>query len=149
MKFNCHVEINQPIEKVITLFDNPDNMKYWQDGFVSFKHLSGREGEVGAKSKIHYNTGKREFDLIETITTKNLPHELSGTYEHIHMTNTMVNRFKSISADQTRWDAEIEYTSITHFMAKIMAFLMPGMFKKQTQKWMDQFKDFAEGKRGA
>jgi len=29
-------------------------------------------------------------------------------------------------------------------MIKMMAFLMPGMFKKQTQKWLNQFKEFAE-----
>ena len=51
MKFTCQVDINLPIKKVIELFDNPDNMKHWQDGLVSFKHLSGRPGEVGAKSR--------------------------------------------------------------------------------------------------
>lgn len=32
-------------------------------------------------------------------------------------------------------------------MPKLMAKLFPGMFKKQSQKWMDQFKEFVE-KRG-
>ncbi len=146
MKFNCYVEINQPIEKVIELFDNPDNMKHWQDGFVGFEHLSGKAGKVGAKSRITYTFGKKgkTMELIETIKVRNLPYEFSGTYEHKHMTNNMINRFKSLGPDKTRWDAELEYTKLNGFMIKIMAFLMPGMFKKQTQKWLDQFKAFAE-----
>lgn len=144
MKFTCSVEINQPIEKVIELFDNPDNLKEWQDGFVSFEHLSGEQGEPGAKAKLFYKMGKREMELIETIHSKNLPHEFSGTYEHKHMVNTMTNRFTSLGSNKTKWEAELEYTKLIGFVPKVMAWLFPGMFKKQTQKWLDQFKTFAE-----
>lgn len=146
MKFNCYVDIDLPIDRVVELFDNPDNMKHWQDGFISFEHMSGRPGGVGAKSKIRYKTKQGDFDLIETITVKNLPHEFTGTYEHKHMTNSMRNKFKQLGPTKTKWEAEIEYTEITNFMAKLMSWIMPSMFKKQTQKWMDQFKVFAEGK---
>ena len=146
MKFTCHVEINQSINKVIELFDNPDNMKHWQDGFVSFQHLSGTPSEVGARARLIYKMGKKgkEMELIETIKVKNLPDEFSGTYEHRHMTNNMSNRFTELGPNKTRWDAELEYAQLNGFMIKMMAFLIPGMFKKQTQKWMDQFKAFAE-----
>lgn len=143
MKFKCQVDINSPVDKVIELFDNPDNLKEWQDGFVSFEHLSGIEGQPGAKSKILYDAGKRRIELIETITVKNLPEEFSGTYEAKEMSNTMKNSFTSIEGG-TRYEAEIEYTRLNGFMVKVMAFLFPGMFKKQVQKWMNQFKEFAE-----
>jgi len=42
------------------------------------------------------------------------------------------------------YKVEIEYTRFNGIMPKIMAFLMPGVFKKQTQKWLDQFKMFTE-----
>ena len=32
------------------------------------------------------------------------------------------------------------------FMPRLMAMLMPGMFKRQTQKWLDQFKVFSESR---
>ena len=144
MKFSCHVDIDKPIDRVIELFDNPNNMKEWQDGFVSFTHISGEQGQPGAISKVRYKMGKREFDLIETVTVRNLPHEFSGTYEHVHMTNHMSNKFEKLGEDKTRWTANIEYTKLNGFMPKLMAFIMPGMFKKQTQKWLNQFKDFAE-----
>jgi len=144
MKFSCQVKINLPIKKVIELWENPDNMKEWQDGFVSLDHLSGKAGEIGAKSKISYKTGKREMELTETILAYNLPDEMSARYEHTHMVNTMTNRFESLSENQTRWQANIEYTQFNGIMPKLMAMLLPGMFKKQTQKWLNQFKTFAE-----
>lgn len=144
MKFKCQVEIDRPIEQVIELFDNAENMKYWQDGFIRFEHLSGRAGEVGAKSTIYYKMGKKEFTLVETITKKNLPYEFDGKYEHQHMDNTMKNRFKKLGFNKTRWEADLEYTEIRNFLMKTIAFIYPAMFKKQTQKWMDQFKVFAE-----
>ena len=144
MKFNCSVEINLPVDKVVELFDNPDNLKEWQDGFVSFEHLSGTAGQPGAKSRIIYKMGRREMELIETITVRDLPREFSGVYEHESMDNTMKNYFIELGPERTRLDAEVEYTEFRGFMVKIMAFLFPGMFKKQVQKWMNQFRDFAE-----
>ena len=144
MKFTCSVEIKQPIARVTELFDAPNNLKEWQDGFVGIEHLSGRPGQPGAKSKLIYNIKNKEMELIETIIKKDLPREFSATYEHKHMTNTMSNRFTSLGSNLTKYDAEIEYTQFNGFLVKMMAFLFPGMFKKQVQKWLDQFKAFAE-----
>ncbi len=144
MKFNCTVQINLPINKVIELFDDVDNLDKWQDGFVSFEHLSGTPGTPGAKSKMVYKIGKRDMELIETIVVKNLPTEFTGIYEAKTMTNTMKNYFTSINGNQTKYDVEIEYTKFNGLMIKMMVFLMPGLFKKQTQKWLNQFKEFAE-----
>lgn len=145
MKFKCQVDIDLPREKVIELFDSVDNLKHWQDGFISFEHLTGEPGEVGSTARMMYEMNGRPMELIETVTVKNFPDEFSGTYVHKHMTNSMVNKFEWLASDKTRWTAEIEYTQLNGFMIKMMAFLMPGIFKKQTQKWLNQFKAFAEG----
>lgn len=144
MKFFCSVDINVPRQKVVGLFDNPENMKHWQDGFVSFERIGGDKGMVGSKSKIVYNQKGREMILIETLNVYNLPHEISGTYEHKMMDNEMQNLFNIITPTKTRWVANINYTRMRGIM-KIIAFIYPSLFKKQVQKWMDQFKDFAEG----
>jgi len=143
MKFSCFVDIKLDRDEVIALFDNSENMKYWQDGFVSYKRVSGREGEVGSKSMILYNQNGRKMELKETLKVYNLPEELTGFYEHDMMDNRMQNLF-SINADgTTRWTANIHYTRVKSFM-KIFAWIVPSMFQKQVQKWMDQFKHFAE-----
>jgi len=143
MKFSCSVTIDLPREKVVAIFDNPNNMKHWQDGFVSFERISGGHGTVGSKSKIVYDQKGREMILTEIINIYNLPDEMTGTYEHEMMDNEMQNLFQIITPTQTRWVANIHYTRIKSFM-KIIAFIYPSLFKNQVQNWMDQFKAFAE-----
>ena len=69
MKYKLEIEIDLPRKKVIDLFDNPDNMRHWQEGFVSFEPLSGTPGQVGAKSRLKYIMGKRDIEMVETIFT--------------------------------------------------------------------------------
>ena len=58
----------------------------------------------------------------------------------------MSNQFIAIDDMSTRYDAEINYIKFNGFMVKAMVFLFPGMFKRQVQKWLNQFKSFAEGR---
>lgn len=144
MKYTCTVEINASIDRVVALWQDETNFHNWQDGFKRIEHLEGNPGEEGAKSKIYFEQGKRKIELLETILKSNLPDEKTGLYEHIHMTNTQTSRFEPISEHITRYTSEVEYTKFNGFMPKLMAHLFPRMFKKQSQKWMDQFKTFAE-----
>lgn len=146
MKFTCSVEINQDLNTVAELFEDENALKEWQDGFVKFEPLSENTKQKGAKTMLYYKSGKRDIILEETILVYNLPHEFTARYEAKEMVNTMQNRFTAVSENTTRWDAEIEYTEFRGFMPKLMAALFPGMFKKQTQKWLNQFKSFAERK---
>lgn len=145
MTFTCSVEIDLPKDRVVDLWQNPDHLSRWQDGFISIDHLSGTPGATGAKSQLVYQLGRRRIELIETIVTNDLPDWFIGTYETDTMTNTMINRFVSLDSDRTRWDAEIEYTKFNALIPRLMAWVMPGMFRRQTQKWLDQFQVFAEG----
>ena len=80
MKYELQITIELPRKRVIELFDNTDNLKKWQDGLQSFTPISGEVGKEGAKSKLEYKMGKREVEMIETITKRNLPEEFHGTY---------------------------------------------------------------------
>ena len=142
MKYKLEVEINQPVNKVVELFDNSDNMKEWMDGLQSFEPISGTSGQEGAKSKLHFKMGKREIEMIETIIKKNLPDEFSGTYEARGVFNIVKNSFVPIENNRTKYVTEQEF-QFKGFM-KLMGALMPGAFKKQTLKYMNAFKEFAE-----
>ncbi len=146
MRFTCTVNIAAPRENVVKLFQDVTTFKEWQEGFVSLEHLSGLAGTIGAKSKIVYKNGKHVIELTETITVNYLPNEKSALYEHKHMVNTMKNRFTPLGAGQTRYDAEIEYTQFVGFVPKMMALLMPGVFRRQVQKRLDRFKAFVENR---
>ena len=52
--------------------------------------------------------------------------------------------FVALNDNQTRYEYEFEYTRINWLMPKLMAILFPGVYRKQGEKWMKQFKQFAE-----
>lgn len=145
MKYTCTVEINAPLEKVVQLWQNEENFKEWQDGFQSIEHLSGTPNTKGAKSKIILQDN-RKIELLETIISVNLPHEKTASYQHIHMTNTQISRFHKTDLTTTLYTSEVEYTKFNGFVIKLFAWLFPGKFKAQSQKWMDQFKEFVESR---
>ena len=142
MKYSTEIEINKSIDKVIDLFDNPDNMDKWMEGLLSFEPVSGTPGQPGAKSRLKFKMGKREIDMTETITSRNLPDEFSGTYEAKGVFNIVRNRFIKLSDTRTKYITENEF-QFKGFM-KLIALLMPGAFKKQSLKYLADFKRFVE-----
>jgi carbon monoxide dehydrogenase subunit G len=145
MKYSTEIEIDLPVARVVELFDNPDNMKHWMEGLVSFEPLSGTPGQPGARSRLRFKMGRRELEMVETITVRNLPQEFSGTYEANGVINKSTNRFLPIGDSKTRYVSEQEF-DLTGFM-KLMGWLMPGAFKKQSLKYQQSFKRFAESQR--
>lgn len=144
MKYTNEIIINLRVEKVIELFDNPENLKKWMTGLVSFDHISGTPGQPGAKSKLKFRHGNREREMIETITVRNLPFEFSGTYEMTGVWNMQKNFFTEMPGGKsTKWTSETEFR-FSSFMMKLLAFIGPGMFRKQSYKFMENFKAFAE-----
>ena len=141
--YTVFVDIDCSRERVIELFDNVDNLQKWQTGLKSFKHLSGEPGQVGAISEIIFKHGRHLIEMTETITERNLPDEFNGFYEWSGGRNTLVNRFVELGPNSTRWESTCDY-QFSGFMIRAMAFLFPGMFKKQNQLFLDNFKAFCE-----
>lgn len=142
MKYTVSIDIDKPIDRVIELFDSTDNLKEWMEGLQSFEHLSGTPGQVGARSKLIYKMGKKDVEMIETITVRKLPQEFSGTYEAEGVFNIVKNRFEKLSDNKTRYISEQEFEF--KGMMKYVAFLMPWAFKKQSMKYLKAFKRFVE-----
>ena len=142
MKYSNEIIISLPRKKVIDLFDNTENLYKWQPGLQKFEHLSGEPGQEGARSTLLYKMGKRENEMIETITKRNFPDEFSSTYEAKGVWNRQQNYFAEAGTDKTKWTTVSEF-KCSGFM-KVICWLMPGVFKKQTLKFMKDFKDFAE-----
>lgn len=139
MKYTVEIEIDSPIDKVIELFDNPDNMDKRMERLQSYEPLSGNPGQPGAKSRLKF----KWENVIETITVRNLPEEFSGTYESKFVLNIVKNKFVSLPGKKTKYITEQEF-QFKGFM-KIIAFLMPGaFFKKQSMKYLRDFKNFVE-----
>jgi uncharacterized membrane protein len=142
MKYTSSIEINLNRDKLLDLFDNTENLYKWQPDLKNFQHLSGEPGQKGAKSKLVYKMGKRDIEMIETITERKFPEIFIGTYIAKGVKNKVVNIFQEHGDSKTIWTTENEF-KFSGFMA-IMSKFMNGAFKKQTEKTMNQFKEYAE-----
>ena len=132
-----------PRDKVIELFDNPQNLFKWQPGLQSFEHISGTPGQPGAKSKLVSLNGERRIELIQTITKRNLPDEYDGTYEWDGGMNTVQNRFIELGPDRTKWVSTSRY-DCTGFMMKLMMFLFGAKFREHNMTILRNFKAYCE-----
>ena len=142
MKYTTEILIDLPREQVIEKLDNPDNMKHWMRGLVSHEMISGIPGQEGAQMNMRFKMGKRDLEMVETILKRNMPEEFHSTYDTKGVHNIQRNYFKE-EGEQTRWISECEF-QFQAFGMKVMAFLMPGAFKKQSRKYAEDFKNFAE-----
>jgi carbon monoxide dehydrogenase subunit G len=142
MKFYNEVEINQPIEKIISLLEDPSSFPKWYPGFTSMEPIDGPLGQEGSTALWKFKTAGIKVELIERITKRNLPHELHFTYTGKGLVNIQENYFTTTGVNGTKWilTSEYSFTGAT----KLFAWMMPGIFKKQTQKFLEQFKAFAE-----
>ncbi len=143
LDYTTTIVIDLPRDRVIALFDDPENLAKWQKGLKSFEPLEGTPGMPGARSRLVYQMGKREMVMVETITRRDLPDAFDGTYEVEGVLNIVENRFSELGADRTLWESHniFEFASLP---MKIMGWVMPGMFRKQSQKYAEDFKAFAE-----
>lgn len=136
------VAINKPLREVLMLFENLNNRSQWMEGYISSTLLKGVEGQAGAKSQLFFLSGNRKIKMIETIMVNKLPDEFTCTYEASGVFNTVKCMFAEISENSTDFCIvqEFQFKEIM----KIVAFLMPGTFKKQAEKYLNDFKRFCE-----
>jgi hypothetical protein len=86
--------------------------------------------------------GKRDIEMIETVTVYNFPEEYGGTYDANGVHNIVSNKFFELPNGHTKYLTEQEF-QFKGFM-KIIGFLFPSAFKKQSHKYLVDFKQFAE-----
>lgn len=141
MKYSVHVDIKRPRAEVVEIFDNPDHLAKWQPDLIELEPLAGIPGQPDSQLRLVYRLGKRELEMIETVTERNLPERIAMRFETAGMTNKMVNRFEDLG-DSTRWYADNEF--IGTGWLKLMTWLLPGAFRKESLKTMRRFKNFVE-----
>lgn len=142
MKYTTEVIIDLSRDEFIKKLDNPDNMKHWMRGLLSHEMISGKPGQEGATMNMKFKRGKGEMEMVETILKRNFPEELHAAYDAKGVHNIQRNFFKEENG-KTKWVSESEF-QFSGFGMKLISFLMPGAFKKQSMKYAQDFKNFAE-----
>lgn len=143
MLYTTEIIVKVPLDAFVKKMDNIDNMKHWQRGLQSTEHISGNPGDLGSKLKLNYKYDKRHMEIIETITKNDFPNEFCATYSAKGMNNIQTNYFSETADGFTKWTSINEFTPLS-FSMRTMLFLMPKAFKKQSLKYMQDFKNFAE-----
>lgn len=144
MKYSCEVVVNVKREDCIKLWFDESRFSEWQDGFQSKNWIEGNALETNSKADILYDQNGRRLELIEHVVDNSLPDFYLGEYIHKHMTNTQKVIFREIDTNKTLVCTEVNYTQFNGLMPKLMGFLFPRLFRKQSQKWLDQFKFMVE-----
>lgn len=143
MKYSCEVIIDRPLEEVITKLDNPENMKHWQKGLIGYEFVNGEPGKSGSQMRLDYKMGKRSISMTETIVKNNFPNEFHANYDAKGVHNVQENYFEALSDSRTKWKSDSEF-QFQSFGMKLMGWLMPKAFKKQSMNYLNDFKAFVE-----
>ena len=109
MRYILEITVAAPRDRVVELFDNPDNLPHWQKSLASLELLSGIRGQVGAKSKLVHKFQNHKVEMIETVERRSLPDELVYIYEAKNAWNRVVNRFIEINQNKTMWVLMTEF----------------------------------------
>lgn len=144
MKYSNEVVIQKPLSKVLELFDNSENMFEWMEGLKKVTPLTKEQGKVHSKMEMYFELGKRKMHIVETILEKNLPQKMCFEYKSIGMKNWVEIQFQEIDEQQTKYISENKFEFKGLFW--LMQFFMKNTFIKQSQKYLNDFKTFAEKK---
>ena len=142
MKYTLSNTINRPLEEVIEKFIEPDGAIHWMEGLQKIERLSDKPHEVGAKSNFHFLHRNKKMQITETILEQNLPDQIKFGFQSTMGYNEVEMLFERLSDDSVK-QINNSYFELKGFM-KVFGFLMKGMFKKQSLKYMVSFKKYVE-----
>ena len=144
MRYSLQLVIDKPRGEVWSLFDDPANLHKWQPSLIRLEHLSGVTGQPGTVSRLTFQSGTREYALIEKVLYRAEPERLDGAYENEYAENVVKNTFLEQGRDATLWKVEVIFKFKTLFM-KILGPLSKKNFVIRTQRDMERFKALVEG----
>jgi uncharacterized membrane protein len=142
MKYQTKITIHKPLKEVVDKFDDAEGIKHWMRGLTEFKTYQGEAGKAGAKSIVRFDTGKRKIEMTETIISNNLPSDITMAYDAPGVHNIVRSEFRS-NGNDTEMIQHQEF-QFQNLGMRIFGRLFPGMFKKQSQQYAQDFKAYVE-----
>lgn len=153
MKYTVGIEVALPRETVAQLLADPAHLQKWLRGLVLHEPLNGEHGQLGTTSRVVMQMGKQKVECTETITRRE-PVDLHDIPEDsvVHfdreivgegMWNAVRDQLTVTGPQTTLWQSESEYR-FSGVLMRLVGLLMPGVFRKQSQQHMQDFKAFAE-----
>jgi uncharacterized membrane protein len=143
MIFEIDINIEQPINKVVEVFSDPEGMYHWMPNLDDIKLLEGQMNEVGAKSELTLRANQRMMKRIQTITVKNLPTLHCVEYDDKNVFNRVSSDITVVSENCTKLHVVHEFQF--KGLMKIFTYFIPQKaFKVQALQYLHEFKKYAE-----
>lgn len=128
MKYTNSIEIDLPRETVAQLLADPARIPKWLRGVVLHEPLSGIHGQLGTKSRVVMQSGKREIELTETITRREpadlhvIPNEIVVHFGReivgAGMWSTVHDRLTEVNPKTTLWVSDSGGVSAQPFQTR-------------------------------
>ena len=146
MKYEREKVIERPRDAVAELYADRPRINDWHPSVADYTHSSGDPGQPGAKAEIVLKQG---ITIVETVTGRGDP---PGSFSHTDKPKdwnchvTFENTFEELSPNSTAWTLLVEVSAGSMTMEiKVKALEMSGTIRKEICKYMEAFKEFAEG----
>ena len=142
MKLRSDIDIDQPIDLLVELIQDPDCTMQWLDGLRSVEHVSGDFRQPGAKSKVVFESAAGRMLITETVIANELPEIYRIRYDGQGYTSYSNYSFERLSDASTRFtiSQQIELKGAL----KLASGLLRGTIRRQLKKSTQSFKQFAE-----
>lgn len=142
MNYQTHIQINKPLEEVISKYTDSNGYKHWMRGLSEYKTYEGVTGETGAKSIVRFDLGKRKIEMSETILSNDLPNSITVRYDAPGVRNVVKSEFTA-AGNKTEIVQHQEF-KFQNLGMRIFGVLFPRIFKKQSQQYANDFKAYIE-----
>ena len=119
MEFTVSLRIARPRDRVLELLTDPAHHAAWLRGLVAHELVEGREGHVGAVSRVVMSAGKGTMEARETVTLReperlgDVPSDVVVRYERELVAEGMWSaareRLHDTGDGTTLWESENEY----------------------------------------
>lgn len=137
--FRQEKEIIKPLDMVIRVFSDRDQMIRWQPGLVSVEPMEG----AGPRTfKLTFQLGRRRMPMTETIESDQLPAQYIVTYDMKGVFNRVKHSFVATETGTTLWRCDHEFRF--KGLMKLVVVFIRGDFEKQSDIIMRNFKGYVE-----
>lgn len=143
--YSNELVIDRPLNEVVKLFQDTDKFTEWQPDLIEYDTYEGDPCCAGSKSRLRYKSSKHDdIKMVETVLESNLPEKYKVKYDTDGVQTYQNNHFEEGPSGKTIYRMDSEYD--TEGLMKIMDHVNPSYFKKQTDEFMNSFKEYAEKK---
>jgi len=139
MKYQVNMNINKPMNEVVSLYTNKKSMLQWEPGLKEIKENKGQLFETGSEGILVFEYDKKQMNMKTYVESNQLPKQITIVYEMMGTWNRCINNFKEKNG-MTAWEMDVEFRFNKPTEIPIEQFI------EKTTQGMNIFKTFVEQK---